>query len=164
MDNQASTNPILPAKKKNSQLILYVLAGAAILILLIVGAIKLFSFIAEREKCSVIHQAIEPYFQKYNISNFEVKSERSVYCKDFENLSDADKFNLLKDICHIGDVEIDGEEISIRAMTIMVSKNARYSLTRTLTSAVVAAYGGFSTPGLYYEDTGGSYLVYAGDN
>ena len=164
MDNQASTNPILPVKKKNSRLILYVLAGAVILILLIVGAINLFSFIAEREKCSIIHQAIEPYFQKYNISSFEVKSEGSVYCEDFKNLSDADKFNLLKDIHHIGEIDVDGEEISIRAMTIMISKNAHYSLTSTFSSTVAAAYGGVRIAGLYYEDTGGDYLVYAGDN
>lgn len=160
MDNQASTNPILPAKKKNSRLILYVLAGAVILILLIVGAIKLFSFIDEREKCSVIHQAIEPYFQKYNISNFEVKSERSVYCEDFENLSDADKFNLLKDIHHSGKIDVGSEEISPVFIIILVSKGAHYSLGST----ILSVYGNGGTPGLYYVDTGGGYLVYAGDN
>lgn len=163
MENQTG-NPILPAKKKNSRLIPYVLAGAVIFILLIVGATKLSSFIAEREKCNIIQQAIEPYFQKYNISNFKVKSERSVYCEDFKNLSDADKFNLLKDIHHSGEIDVDGEGISLRAMTIMVSKNVSYSLTSTFGSAVAAAYGGVRTPGLYYEDTGGGYLVYAGDN
>lgn len=119
-----------PKGKKKAGLVIGLILGVILIITLVIfGINKLSTYAEEKKLCDAAHAGIEEAMAAHDLADYEVVDVYtslggSIYivCESFEDLSNKEKVDLIKDIEKLDSIELEGEEIDFNSCFFYTSK------------------------------------------
>lgn len=115
--------------KKKIWLVIGSILGVVVVITLVIfGINKLSTYAEEKKLCDAAYAEIEETMAAHNLAEYEVVDVSTTFgsiyvvCEAFEDLTNKEKLDLIKDIEKLDSIEQDGEEIEFGSCFFYVSE------------------------------------------